>query len=52
MTVLTESIHSDFLSAGLFRELVIYYADQCYPEYLVLYQRVHQSETERRVAVS
>ena len=29
------------LCPGLFRELVIYYSDQCYPEYLVLYQRVH-----------
>eukprot|EP00913_Durusdinium_trenchii_P022503 g21140.t1 len=26
----------------LFRELVIYYSDQCYPEYLVLYQRILQ----------
>lgn len=30
---------------GLFRELVIYYSDQCYPEYLVLYQRVHEKDT-------
>lgn len=35
------SLFGVVLCPGLFRELVIYYSDQCYPEYLVLYQRVH-----------
>ncbi|CAE7410768.1 Tiparp [Symbiodinium pilosum] len=30
----------------LFRELVVYDADQCYPEYLVLYQRVYAKDDE------
>ncbi|CAE7227802.1 Tiparp [Symbiodinium natans] len=30
----------------LFRELVVYDADQCYPEYLVLYQRVYSKDDE------
>ncbi|CAK8985340.1 Protein mono-ADP-ribosyltransferase TIPARP (ADP-ribosyltransferase diphtheria toxin-like 14) (ARTD14) (TCDD-inducible poly [ADP-ribose] polymerase) [Durusdinium trenchii] len=33
----------------LFRELVIYYSDQCYPEYLVLYQRILQSDVEEEI---
>jgi len=31
-------------SAGTFRELVVYDADQIYPEYVILYQRVHASD--------
>lgn len=34
----------------LFRELVIYYSDQCYPEYLVLYQRVHAKDVEDEIS--
>jgi len=33
----------------LFRELVIYYSDQCYPEYLVLYQRVHEKDIAEEI---
>ena len=32
-------IRATFSWAGVFRELVIYDADQCYPEYVVLYKR-------------
>jgi len=33
----------------LFRELVVYDADQCYPEYLVLYQRVYAKDDEHAI---
>ncbi|CAK9034652.1 Hypothetical protein (Fragment), partial [Durusdinium trenchii] len=36
-------------SAGTFREFVLYNADAIYPEYVIMYSRVHAGDSEKHI---